>query len=100
MILNQETFEKVGSLLAAEKYPTAHIAYAGAETLRDGNRHVPVVWFDCRDKRVTPRKGQRVAVTEKFDIAFTKPLTYSVSIGGKSFSVACSKSGRTVSRRN
>ena len=100
MVLDKSAFTRVGELLAEGKYPTSYVAYSGAEIVKDGNRKVPVVWFTCRDRKVFPRRGQRVAVTEDFRIAFTKPLVFVASVttssGTRRFHVACSKSGRTV----
>ena len=100
MILDKATFNRVGELLSVGKYPTSYVAYSGAETVRDGNRRVQVVWFTCQDRKLFARRGQRVAVTEDFRIAFTKPLVFVASVttssGTRRFHVACSKSGRTV----
>jgi len=98
MILNQTTFERIRQCLTDGGYPVQHVAYAGAETVRDGNRRVDVVWFTCRDRIMSPRRGQRVAFTEDFTIAFTTPLVLTVSAGNQLYNVACSKNGRTISR--
>jgi hypothetical protein len=97
MILDSEAFAHVRRVLADSGYPTEHFAYAGAENVRDGNRIVPVVWFACRDRRFSPRRGQRVAFTEAFTIAFVKPLVMTVSVRDRLFRVVCTKGGRTVS---
>ena len=97
MILNAESFARVRRVLADSGYPTEYFAYAGAENVRDGNRIVPVVWFTCRDRRFSPRRGQRVAFAEDFTIAFVKPLVVIVSVRDRVFRIACTKGGRTVS---
>lgn len=102
MRLDSETFGKVRTLLASKNHPTVVVQYNGAEKCRDGDTIIPIVWFKCTDGRTFPKCGQLVAIDEQFRIRFTKPYVYCGSITRNghthSFRVACSKTGRTISR--
>lgn len=98
MILDNETFARVREVAQRNGYPTAFVQYSGAEDVTIRGEKTQVVWFTCRDRAGFARRGARLAFSEDFRLMFWRPLCYVASVGEKRFRVACSRTGRTLSR--